>query len=50
TCEEKVVNSDSDEEVVTENISEQNGDTLKHTVTIKKKTKKGKDEYKDEDF
>ena len=52
TCEEKVVNSDdegADEEVVTENISEQNGDTLKHTVTIKKKKTK-KDEYKDEDF
>jgi len=49
TCEEKVVNSDSEEEVVTENISEQHGDTVKVTVTTKK-TKKGKDEYKDEDF
>lgn len=49
TCEEKNINSDSEEEVVTENISEQHGDTVKVTVTTKK-NKKGKDEYKDEDF
>lgn len=51
TCEEKMVNVE-DEEVVTENIHEQNGDTVKVTVTTKKKTQKQEstDEYKDEDF